>query len=136
VVAKLISFVAVTLANTIVIGYMVPSRECGPFRLQLEGDFRPWSPVINILKAKPWVYSVYESIVSSQISIPVAIILMLASYYYYSVAQANRALVDTLRHLLVLEGHDKQYLFARLNSLRRPSTGSRSRGSTMVGTRN
>lgn len=42
-------------------------------------------------------------------------------YVVCSVAQANRGMVDTLRHLLILEGHDKQYLFARLNSLRRGS---------------
>ncbi len=33
-------------------------------------------------------------------------------------------MVETLRHLLILEGHDKQYLFARLNSLRRGSLES------------
>lgn len=38
--------------------------------------------------------------------------------------QANRGMVETLRHLLILEGHDKQYLFARLNSLRQGTAGA------------
>jgi hypothetical protein len=63
-------------------------------------------------------------LVSPGVTTPIAIILFLVAYYYYSVAQANRSMVETLRHLLILEGHDKQYLFARLNTLRKQSVSS------------
>jgi hypothetical protein len=105
----------VALTNVAVIGYMTPSWECGPFR-----DFtHPWEAVMELIKVYPEIVQVYEGITSPGLTVPVTILLVLLLYYYYSVAQANRGMVDTMRHLLILEGHDKQYLFARLNSLRR-----------------
>ncbi|XP_021964035.2 transmembrane channel-like protein 7 [Folsomia candida] len=115
--AKLMAFIAVTFTNVFVLGYMVPSRGCGPFR-QYDA---PWRTFTELVEKDKWASAVYNSIASPGITAPFTLILLLAGYYYYSVAQANRGMVDTLRHLLILEGHDKQYLFARLNSLRRGS---------------
>ncbi|CAL8110634.1 unnamed protein product [Orchesella dallaii] len=115
--AKMISFIIVLFTFVSYIGLMTPSRECGPFR----GLSSPWEAVEQHLTSYTTLYDYLQTIGSPGVAVPVALVLILLAYYYYSVAMANRAMVETLRHLLILEGHDKQYLFGKLNSLRRKS---------------
>ncbi|ODN05693.1 Transmembrane channel-like protein 7 [Orchesella cincta] len=113
--AKMISFIIVLFTFVSYIGFMVPSRECGPFR----GLDSPWQAMQMHLEVYPKLYDFLNRAGSPGVAVPISLILILLAYYYYSVAIANRAMVETLRHLLILEGHDKQYLFGKLNSLRR-----------------
>lgn len=116
--AKIISFVVVLFTYAFIVVLMVPSAECGPFR----GKTSAWESVsLQLHENYPNLHDTLKKIGSPGIALPMALVLILLTYYYYSVAQANRAMVETLRHLLILEGHDKQYLFAKLNSLRRKS---------------
>lgn len=115
--AKIISFVVVLFTYAFIVAYMVPSKECGPFR----GQKSAWSSVQEGLEMYPSLNTFLRQGAAPGLAVPIALVLILLTYYYYSVAQANRSMVETLRHLLILEGHDKQYLFAKLNSLRRKS---------------
>lgn len=117
-IAKITSFVLVLFTFAYLVRFMKPSAACGPFRGR-ENAWESLSEHVNDNYA--WLHTSFERFGTTVVCLPLGLVIIMTTYYYYSVAQANRAMVETLRHLLILEGHDKQYLFAKLNSLRRKS---------------
>ena len=45
------------------------------------------------------------------------VLLLCICIYYKCVIRNGEKMIDTLKHLLVLEGHDKQFLFRRVEAM-------------------
>jgi len=72
----------------------------------------PWETVRRLYSNEnTMMHGILGIVTSPGVTIPVTIILFIIGFYYYSVAKANRGMVETLRHLLILESKDKQYLW-------------------------
>ena len=93
---------------------LTPSKSCGPFH----GLSSVWNEVEALLDEAPlWIQNGLLFLGTAPCAVPTVIILILAAYYYYAVAAANKHMVSLLKHQLVLEGHDKQFLLKRLDRI-------------------
>jgi len=119
VLAKLLSFIFVLCLTVAILGHMKPSVGCGPMHFHNLA----WNAVSQKLVNSQITKIVARGITAPSLTGTLCIILFFINYYYYSIAQTNRKMVETFRHLLVLEGHDKQFLFGRLNHYRELSYG-------------
>lgn len=117
--ALFISILLVSFIVTIIpVGYSIaeikPSLACGPFR----GLDTIWSEMLAVIQESPdWLKAVLLFLGTAGFAVPAIIFLILAGYYYYAVAAANKHMVSLLKNQLVLEGHDKQFLLSRLNHM-------------------
>ncbi|KAK8383888.1 hypothetical protein O3P69_015973 [Scylla paramamosain] len=117
--ALFISILLVSFIVTIIpVGYSIaeikPSLACGPFR----GLDTIWSEMLAVIEESPdWLKAVLLFLGTAGFAVPAIIFLILAGYYYYAVAAANKHMVSLLKNQLVLEGHDKQFLLSRLNHM-------------------
>ena len=111
---SLISFVVTMIPVSYSFIELTPSVGCGPFR----GLASIWQQMILLIASLPsWGQSFVFFLGTSGFGVPAVVLISLAAYYYYAVAAANKELVLLLKGQLVLDGHDKQFLITRLDSL-------------------
>ncbi|RXG57760.1 Transmembrane channel-like protein 7 [Armadillidium vulgare] len=81
--------------------------------------FSPLLPAVTCIKldSPQWLQSFLFFLGTAGFAVPTIILLILVGYYYYAVAGANKHMVSLLKHQLVLEGHDKQFLLMRLDKI-------------------
>ncbi|XP_017781236.1 PREDICTED: transmembrane channel-like protein 7 [Nicrophorus vespilloides] len=109
----LVSFIFALIPVAFSVAELVPSKSCGPFR----GLNSVWEVVTVAFHYTPhWIQKVVFFLSTAGFGIPVFIVLCLTLYYYIAVTSANRHMVVVLKHQLVLEGHDKQFLLEKLSS--------------------
>ncbi|XP_050089909.1 transmembrane channel-like protein 7 [Anopheles aquasalis] len=107
----LISFTVAIVPVVYALAELVPSRSCGPFR----GLPSVWDRAINAFMKMPLFFqNIIFYFGTASFAIPCFVVLTFFIYYYYAVSTANRHMVQVLKHQLVLEGHDKQFLLSRL----------------------
>ncbi|XP_058458978.1 transmembrane channel-like protein 7 [Malaya genurostris] len=108
----LISFTVAIIPVVYAWAEIVPSRSCGPFR----GLPSVWDRAINAFMKMPLFFqNVIFYFGTASFAVPCFVILTFIIYYFYAVSAANRHMVSVLKHQLVLEGHDKQFLLSRLS---------------------
>ncbi|XP_052871845.1 transmembrane channel-like protein 7, partial [Anopheles cruzii] len=108
----LISFTVALVPVVYALAELVPSRSCGPFR----GLPSVWDRAINAFMKMPLFFqNIIFYFGTASFAIPCFVVLTFFIYYYYAVSTANRHMVSVLKHQLVLEGHDKQFLLSRLS---------------------
>ncbi|EAT47970.1 AAEL000967-PA [Aedes aegypti] len=108
----LISFTVAIIPVVYAWAEIVPSRSCGPFR----GLPTVWDRAINAFMKMPlFCQNIIFYFGTASFAIPCFVVLTFFIYYYYAVSAANRHMVSVLKHQLVLEGHDKQFLLSRLS---------------------
>lgn len=103
------------------VGYSIaniePSRGCGPFRLQENGNYI-WNELQQSLEE--WSSSlgdVFQFLGSPAFFIPLIIFLGFVLYYYIAVSSAQLGMVNLLKDQLVMEGRDKHFLLTRIDEL-------------------
>ncbi|XP_055592810.1 transmembrane channel-like protein 7 [Uranotaenia lowii] len=108
----LISFAVAIIPVVYAWAEIIPSRSCGPFR----GLHSVWDRAINAFMKLPQFFQAFIFFFgTASFAIPCFVVLTFFIYYYYAVSAANRHMVSVLKHQLVLEGHDKQFLLSRLS---------------------
>ncbi|KAL9702659.1 hypothetical protein quinque_006177 [Culex quinquefasciatus] len=108
----LISFTLAIIPVVYAWAEIIPSRSCGPFR----GLPFVWDRAITaFMKTPAFFQTVIFFFGTASFAVPCFVILTFFIYYYYAVSAANRHMVSVLKHQLVLEGHDKQFLLSRLS---------------------
>lgn len=108
----LMSFTIAIIPVVYAIAEIVPSRSCGPFR----GLESVWDRAISaFMKLPNFLRTVIFFFGTSSFAVPCFFVLTLFLYYYYSVSNANKHMVQVLKNQLILEGHDKQFLLSRLS---------------------
>lgn len=108
----LISFTLAIIPVVYAWAEIIPSRSCGPFR----GLPFVWDRAITaFMKTPDFFQTVIFFFGTASFAIPCFVVLTFFIYYYYAVSAANRHMVSVLKHQLVLEGHDKQFLLSRLS---------------------
>ncbi|XP_055621238.1 transmembrane channel-like protein 7 [Toxorhynchites rutilus septentrionalis] len=108
----LISFTVAIIPVVYAWAEIIPSRSCGPFR----GLPSVWDRAINAFMKMPLFFqNIIFYFGTASFAIPCFVVLTFFIYYYYAVSAANRHMVSVLKHQLVLEGHDKQFLLSRLS---------------------
>ncbi|XP_055535014.1 transmembrane channel-like protein 7 [Wyeomyia smithii] len=108
----LISFTVAIIPVVYACAEIIPSRSCGPFR----GLPSVWDRAINAFMKMPLFFqNIIFYFGTASFAVPCFVVLTFFIYYYYAVSAANRHMVSVLKHQLVLEGHDKQFLLSRLS---------------------
>ncbi|XP_058829414.1 transmembrane channel-like protein 7 [Topomyia yanbarensis] len=108
----LISFTVAIIPVVYAWAEIIPSRSCGPFR----GLPSVWDRAINAFMKMPLFFqNVIFYFGTASFGVPCFVVLTFIIYYFYAVSAANRHMVSVLKHQLVLEGHDKQFLLSRLS---------------------
>lgn len=109
----LVSFAFSVIPWIYSVALIEPSRTNGPFK-----NYQTvWTTIIEAFDRFPrWFSAALNFLVSSNVGIPVIIILALINYYYYAIYTVNKQMVLVLKRQLILEGHDKQFLLNRLSA--------------------
>ncbi|XP_071813484.1 transmembrane channel-like protein 7 isoform X2 [Apostichopus japonicus] len=103
------------------VGYFIaniePSRGCGPFRLQVNGNYI-WNELQLSLKDWNNVFSdALQFVGSAGFSVPLIVFLALLLYYYVAIGSAQLGMIMLLKTQLSLEGKDKHFLLTRIDQL-------------------
>ncbi|XP_074648136.1 transmembrane channel-like protein 7 [Tubulanus polymorphus] len=110
----LLAYFLCALPIGFVIARIGPSKGCGPFRVYNT----MYESVTTLISSWPAVVDdILNFLGSAGFIVPLILLLILMIYYYATLGRAFRARNDILKEQLILEGKDKQFMVARLNSL-------------------
>ncbi|CAG7832698.1 unnamed protein product, partial [Allacma fusca] len=114
---KLVSFMLVLVFLIVVLGYLEPSKGCGPFAT----FYVPWLCVEDFLHVQDEasnMFLIMEHIASLSVYVPLLFISLTILYFYYSRSSRLNETAECIKDLIYMENQDKQYLASKLMQLR------------------
>lgn len=113
-----ISFIISTGPMSYLIGMISPSQSCGPFRVYSVSNFVFFDTIRNLISTFPFEARVtFHYIGTMAFFIPAIVIVCFVMYFYCMQSIGYKRKAKLLREQLIMEGKDKQYLLARVNSM-------------------
>ncbi|CAG7815523.1 unnamed protein product [Allacma fusca] len=114
---KLVSFILVLIFLIVVLGYLEPSKGCGPFAT----FYVPWLCVEHFLQVQnkaSHMFIFVDHMGSPSVYVPLLFISLTILYFYYSRSNRLNETAESIKDLIHMENQDKQYLASKLMQLR------------------